>query len=316
MLKTIVIRDLSGSSCERQLSMITDIEQLTADYVGVNFPILLGDCFSGSLAVVECPSKMFVSQISSKKEIPGLVFSDLNKEEIEWAVSNVGLNRHRRLSSFFGGRIAFRKAIKTLRIDCNQKSSLTHSALLSHPILPSSTGAPTIHPSLIGSISHKDSLAVGLVALSSSQLNPRSACTLGVDIERCDSQAASHIAHRLLTQQEQGHLGAGSGLTAEQQTLLHFSLKEAVFKALHPLLQRPIAFHEAEIFLHSQAALEENNPFSRMHNRRPDNTLHLTGRANINLRIPETGFTADGRWTQLSHEAMRYFITAVEVKKS
>ena len=45
--------------------------------------------------------------------------------------------------------------------------------------------------------------------------------------------------------------------------LLRFSFKESVFKALHPVLKRPIAFHEVSVFPdHLSAAGSTSSPSS------------------------------------------------------
>ena len=56
----------------------------------------------------------------------------------------------------------------------------------------------------------------------------------------------AHLTSSLLTPRENEHLGAGLGalaaLTVEQEVLLHFSLKEAVYKAIDPFLQRHVGW--------------------------------------------------------------------------
>lgn len=56
------------------------------------------------------------------------------------------------------------------------------------------------------------------------------------------------LARRLLTENEQKRLGMLTGLcSTEGEVLLRFSFKEAVYKAIHPFLLRPIGFMEVEV---------------------------------------------------------------------
>jgi 4'-phosphopantetheinyl transferase EntD len=56
------------------------------------------------------------------------------------------------------------------------------------------------------------------------------------------------LARRLLTEDEQGRLGFLNGLCSrEEEVLLRFSLKESVYKAIHPFLLRPVGFTEVEV---------------------------------------------------------------------
>ena len=56
------------------------------------------------------------------------------------------------------------------------------------------------------------------------------------------------LARRLLTENEQKRLGSLNDLCSkEDEVLLRFSLKEAVYKAIHPFLLRPVGFMEVEV---------------------------------------------------------------------
>jgi 4'-phosphopantetheinyl transferase EntD len=54
---------------------------------------------------------------------------------------------------------------------------------------------------------------------------------------------------KLLTPEERLRVGTLStdNMTIESETLLRFSFKESIYKALHPFLLRPISFQEVEI---------------------------------------------------------------------
>ncbi len=48
----------------------------------------------------------------------------------------------------------------------------------------------------------------------------------------------------MLTPRECGTLGGVAGMTEQEEVLLRFSVKEAVYKAAHPFLHRPLGFKD------------------------------------------------------------------------
>lgn len=52
------------------------------------------------------------------------------------------------------------------------------------------------------------------------------------------------LRRRVLTPSECGTLGSVSGVTEQEEVLLRFSMKEAVYKAAHPFLRRPLGFKD------------------------------------------------------------------------
>lgn len=52
------------------------------------------------------------------------------------------------------------------------------------------------------------------------------------------------LRRRVLTPKECESLGHVAGLSEEEEVLLRFSLKEAVYKAAHPFLHRPLRFKD------------------------------------------------------------------------
>lgn len=124
-----------------------------------------------------------------------------------------------------------------------------------------------------GSISHKEQLAVAIaLCLNLNDAN----CTsqwVGVDIERCSSRQSStstsspaRLLQRLLSEREQAHqenMMAARRVDIddidEEDTMLRFSFKEALFKALHPSLLRPVGFQEAEVFPSYPIAASEDS---------------------------------------------------------
>lgn len=99
----------------------------------------------------------------------------------------------------------------------------------------STEGAPLWPSGLTGSISHAEGTAIALASQTARHLS------LGVDVERLmTSKQAETLAPLILTDSERNRFAS------MPQTLLTtaaFSLKEALFKALHPLT-RIMFFHE------------------------------------------------------------------------
>jgi len=125
-----------------------------------------------------------------------------------------------------GGRLAARLAASALSCDL--------TALLTDDF-----GAPTAPKSLSVSISHKNGLAIALVA-------KRSNGAVGVDLE-VPGRDRAHIASKVLLPSEEADI---EGLGEDRRwnaVLLRFALKEAVYKALAPRARRYIGFEEAEI---------------------------------------------------------------------
>ena len=131
-----------------------------------------------------------------------------------------------RRAGWVGGRVALRAALAAIGVDAPE------------PILATARGAPRLPPEAVGSVSHKRTIAVALAARASA---PRA--TVGIDVEELRLLRAD-IARRVLTADELADLPA-PGPAREAAVLLHFSAKEAIYKALDPWVQRFVAFDEA-----------------------------------------------------------------------
>ncbi len=154
---------------------------------------------------------------------PEDVFAQLCPEEREHAETLRGY----RQVQFVGGRLAMRTACRQLGVR-------------PAAILPDHHGAPALPKGLVGSISHKRTVAVAMVA--------RARCgTLGVDIEEYGPPRLS-ILETILTPRELAQIGDLSEDRRWISALVRFSLKESLYKALHPLVQRYVGFHEAEVW--------------------------------------------------------------------
>ena len=119
------------------------------------------------------------------------------------------------------------------------------------PVLSDEHGAPRLCSGLVGSITHKQDLVVALMA--------RGGGGLGVDLEETDRDRMG-IAPRVLRPEE---LEAVQALPPERRwcdTVVRFSVKEAVYKALHPFLKRYIGFGEVAVWP-SPEGLDRVEPF-------------------------------------------------------
>jgi len=158
----------------------------------------------------------------SPDPVPEEVLYHLRQPEAEFARSLRGY----RQVQFVGGRLAMRSACRQI-------------GMRSPAVLPDEHGAPVLPADFVGSISHKATLAVAMAARADGG-------TLGVDLEDY-GPVRQGIASRVLTPSELARVEA---LRAERRwisVLVRFSVKEALYKALHPHVHRYVGFHEAQV---------------------------------------------------------------------
>jgi enterobactin synthetase component D len=101
------------------------------------------------------------------------------------------------------------------------------------PILADDRGAPVLPAGWVGSISHKGERAAALIA-------PAGDGFVGLDIELA-AAPRQPIEKRILTPREQQRISDGRDVT------LHFAIKEAVYKAVDPMVRRYVGFTEVEL---------------------------------------------------------------------
>ncbi len=138
-----------------------------------------------------------------------------------------------RQGQFAGGRLAARSAANLLGGTLG-------------PVLPDARGAPQRPPGLLLSISHKGSLAIAMASRVDAAVD--TPITLGADLEDYGPPRPG-IAPRVLRPEE---LAEVEGLPEARRwiaILLRFSIKESVYKALDPYVQRYVGFHEASVSL-------------------------------------------------------------------
>lgn len=101
------------------------------------------------------------------------------------------------------------------------------------PIARDDRGAPVLPAGWVGSISHKGERAAAIIA-------PAEAGFVGVDLEVA-APPRQPIERRILTPREQQVIRDGRDVT------LRFAIKEAVYKAIDPMVRRYVGFTEVEL---------------------------------------------------------------------
>jgi enterobactin synthetase component D len=177
-----------------------------------------------------------------------------------------------RRASWVAGRLALRAALDDLGID-------------SGPLLATDRGAPLMPEQVLGSISHKKELAVGLAARRDGKAE------LGVDLER-DAPLRIDISRRVLTEREAEEVNALAPPARHSEVLLRLSCKESIYKAIDPFVRRYVGFQEAEVAPH------------------PDGTAATT------LALAEGAYTAEVRWQRLETAFGGFFLTSARVHSS
>lgn len=135
-----------------------------------------------------------------------------------------------RQAEFVGGRLAAREAMQAL-------------GRRTGPVLRGGRGEPLAPPGVTLSISHKRHLAVAVAARAEFG-------DLGADLEDLLPEREG-IAERVLVAEELEALQALEEDRRWTSTVLRFSVKEAIYKALAPRLQRFIGFEEAVVHPHT-----------------------------------------------------------------
>lgn len=135
---------------------------------------------------------------------------------------------HRRVNEFSTGRVLARRAMQSLGVP-------------PAPVARGEDRAPGWPAACIGSITHADGLVAAAVARRGTLLG------LGIDLELAD-RVQSPLHARLFTDLEFGESVATRTLDLREATL-RFSAKEAVYKAVNPLVRRFIGFREVEVRL-------------------------------------------------------------------
>ncbi len=173
-----------------------------------------------------------------------------------------------RKTTWLAGRIALHTALQDLGLD--------KGAVLANP-----RGAPDLPDGVAASISHKRTLAVALAAPKAGGLS------LGVDIEPVPALPASlaepdwnsrpDISSRVMTAEELAAVATVPEPQRRREVVLHFSIKESLYKALNPVLKRYVSFQEATVIPHSDGSVD----------------------VRLALAKEEGPFSAEARWSQI-----------------
>lgn len=174
---------------------------------------------------------------------------DLHKLECDFATVRM---QPLRQTFFAGGRVAMRRALTVLGAD----------AAASEPILMTDEGAPKLAPDVLGSISHTRGLALA-VAATRPPSQAAVAMAVGVDVESTSRSLSPRAATRCLHEAERQTLGrrsASEGVAdanaVAADLLLRVSIKEALYKAVHPLVPSSMRWHSVQVYPHEDGACD------------------------------------------------------------
>ena len=148
-----------------------------------------------------------------------------------------------RRRTWVAGRIALQKALHSF-------------GKYESPILNEVGGAPTLPIGMVGSISHKEHIAVALAAKDEG-------CGLGIDVEPLLPDR-SMIARRILTPAEKERIEQLPQEQRWRQVLISFTAKEAIYKALGSSRQKGQGFRAYDILPESTGNIAVAHPFPQL----------------------------------------------------
>lgn len=160
-----------------------------------------------------------------------------------------------RRGTFVAGRLALREALREVMGESGNDGPRRTADL---SILRNDRGAPALPHTVSGSITHKASLALAVMAPRPAGPNDRLQF-VGVDLEHRPTPAdlgRPSIARRILTARELQSLQdrREDALAEREAVLVHFAIKEAVYKAIDPFVHRYVRFTEVELALRETGA--------------------------------------------------------------
>lgn len=176
--------------------------------------------------------------------------ADLHPAEVEHMRK---MQFHKRIL-FAGGRVAMRHALRQHMLPGESAFSSFRNGTEhftpagSTPVLPNSEGAPVLPKGWLGSISHTHGLAAAFASECKCDQPDRVTRALGIDVEATSRVVSSRLARRCLAVDERQSLGMLNSFDLRTDTLLRFSLKEALYKAIHPLVRQTIAWHSVTVW--------------------------------------------------------------------
>jgi enterobactin synthetase component D len=157
-----------------------------------------------------------------------LTHDDFHRSAIE-APATIQRSVAKRQAEYLAGRICARAALQQLE------------GTGSSPAIGEDR-APVWPPHIAGSITHSTGRAAAIVA------NKRHWRGLGMDMENLlNAERAERLAGEILNPPELQRMAAGSRDQLALWVTLTFSVKESLFKALYPIVQRRFYFEHAEV---------------------------------------------------------------------
>jgi 4'-phosphopantetheinyl transferase EntD len=150
----------------------------------------------------------------------------LHPRELELARAERG----RRQIEIVGGRLAFREAAAALGVEVG-----------AFPLLSDSNRAPLAPPGLTVSLTHKEDLAIALIAHDADG-------AVGVDLEG-GARDRSAIMTRVCRPEEVAHVRALPEAARWPNVMARFAVKEAIYKSIAPRLGRFFGFQAARVDL-------------------------------------------------------------------
>lgn len=200
------------------------------------------DMCGAHIEVVSSKDSLNLSQLWSHSDEGSL--GEVYKNEI----ASVDGSSENALNDFIAGRVAVRRCFGHFNYKEALKWHMPRASKQSPIILP---------PGWIGSISHKDRIAVAGL-----KENKRSTSNFGIDIEKKLSLnsyvSKEKFRERISTKHELEILPKIDGLTEDETARLRFSMKEAVYKSIYPILQRYVGFKEVEVYPKSNGTAQVN----------------------------------------------------------
>ncbi len=169
-------------------------------------------------------------------------FPQITNEELNYCKS--GDYSHKRFSIFLAGRIALKHSL--------QKHLPKYTQPVLYPsVLKNEFGAPILPNDIIGSISHKNNYVAAITQRKSTLPSDHQFHFVGIDIEKTSHKSAFQFQRRILTENERSDVDKElllPTLSKEADIMLRFSIKESIYKAIHPIVKRYVGFQEVEVF--------------------------------------------------------------------
>ncbi len=201
----------------------------------------------------------------SPAPVDASVLAELAPEEAAYASTLGGYVQ----VSFVGGRLALRAARRMVGAPLDA-------------VLPDARGTPVLGRGWVASVSHKRTLAIAMVARDTEG-------TLGVDLEDLLPDRTS-VTERVLRPEEVDAVSKLAPGLSWNATVLRFSMKESIYKALDPFVRRYVGFHEATVLP----------------------SLEGTAEIALHLAQGEGPFVVDGRFQWLEGRVM----TSVRIRRA